>query len=225
MAFSGPRKKVGPQGPKGDTPDHEWSGTRLRFENPDGTWGDFTDLKGPKGKDGKQGERGPPGPPGANGRNGVGVPTGGTTGQVLTKASNGNYDTFWSTVSGGGGGIATQAPKLIVTFDTDSTTAVRDLVYVTGQDFVSTIPNNSGLIIPNGIFGVCITKPTVTEAEILFFGIVGGFSSLNIGLPVFVSPIGVPTQTLPNTGIVQQIGFAVSATEIFFNIMSPIGQV
>lgn len=35
---------------------------------------------------------------------GVGVPAGGTTGQSLTKASNTDYDTEWTTVSGGGGG-------------------------------------------------------------------------------------------------------------------------
>lgn len=39
---------------------------------------------------------------GANGTNGVGVPTGGTTGQVLKKKSNTNYDTEWANESGGG---------------------------------------------------------------------------------------------------------------------------
>jgi hypothetical protein len=219
MAFAGPRKKLGPQGPKGDSPDHQWLGTRLRFRNSDGSWGKYADLKG------KPGDRGLPGVPGTNGRAGKGVPAGGTTGQVLTKASNNSYDTIWTTVSGGGGGgVATQAPKLIVTFDTDTSTQVKDLVYVAGQSFVSKIPNNSSLIIPNGVFGVCITKPSATQAEILFLGIVGGFSSLTIGVPVFVSALGVPVQTIPTTGLIQQIGFAVSATEIFFNIMSPIGQ-
>lgn len=33
----------------------------------------------------------------------AGLPAGGTTGQVLQKASNGNYDTEWATASGGGG--------------------------------------------------------------------------------------------------------------------------
>ena len=43
-----------------------------------------------------------PGPPGQ------GVPIGGTTGQVLTKASNTNFDTKWAAPSGGGegGGIS-----------------------------------------------------------------------------------------------------------------------
>lgn len=34
---------------KGDIPDHYWSGTSLRFQKPDGSWGDFVDLKGEKG--------------------------------------------------------------------------------------------------------------------------------------------------------------------------------
>lgn len=43
---------TGEKGDKGDTgpmPKHDWSGTALRFENPDGTWGDRVDLKGEPG--------------------------------------------------------------------------------------------------------------------------------------------------------------------------------
>jgi len=36
----------GEQGETGAPPEHEWSGTSVRFKNPDGTWGDFVDLKG-----------------------------------------------------------------------------------------------------------------------------------------------------------------------------------
>lgn len=36
------------------------------------------------------------------------VPAGGTTGQVLTKASNADWDDTWTTISGGGGGIDIQ---------------------------------------------------------------------------------------------------------------------
>lgn len=42
--------------------------------------------------------QGPPGPPG------VGVPPGGATGQVLTKASGADYDTEWRNQTGGSGG-------------------------------------------------------------------------------------------------------------------------
>lgn len=34
----------------GPAPAHEWSGTRLRFENPDGTFGDAVNLRGPRGR-------------------------------------------------------------------------------------------------------------------------------------------------------------------------------
>lgn len=56
---------------------------------------------GPQGPAGPTGATGPAGPAGANGANGQGVPVGGTTGQVLSKASNTNYDTAWTTVATG----------------------------------------------------------------------------------------------------------------------------
>lgn len=36
----------GDKGDKGDMPAHQWDGTRLRFERPDGTWGEWVELKG-----------------------------------------------------------------------------------------------------------------------------------------------------------------------------------
>ena len=69
---------------------------------------------------GPPGPPGPQGPPGADGTvsfdeltpaqkeslRGEGVPAGGTTGQVLAKASNTDYDTEWVDQSGGGGGTS-----------------------------------------------------------------------------------------------------------------------
>ena len=55
----GPKGERGPQGPQGDPgppPLHEWRGTELRFELPDGSWGQFVNLQGPKGDRGKNGE-------------------------------------------------------------------------------------------------------------------------------------------------------------------------
>ena len=55
----GPKGDRGPQGPQGDPgppPLHEWRGTELRFELPDGSWGQFVNLQGPKGDRGKNGE-------------------------------------------------------------------------------------------------------------------------------------------------------------------------
>jgi hypothetical protein len=48
--------------------------------------------------------RGPAGPTGATGATGAGVPTGGTTGQVLTKTSATDYATAWQAPAGGTGG-------------------------------------------------------------------------------------------------------------------------
>jgi hypothetical protein len=58
---AGPTGPQGPQGlrgiqgetgAKGNPPTHEWDNTELRFENADGSWGDFVDLKGEKGDPG-----------------------------------------------------------------------------------------------------------------------------------------------------------------------------
>ena len=67
----------------------------------------------------------------------------------------GNLDYF----SAGGTATATQAPKLIATFDTDAGTDVGDLVIVNGASSVTKITSNTATEIPNGIFGVVTTKP------------------------------------------------------------------
>lgn len=54
-----------------------------------------TGPTGPTGATGPTGPTGPAGADGADGADGVGVPTGGTTGQLLAKNSNTNYDTEW----------------------------------------------------------------------------------------------------------------------------------
>lgn len=67
MIVLGPKNRVGPQGLQGEkgnpgkqgpAPEHEWNGTKIRFQNPDGSWGQFVDLKGPKGKAGEKGQDG-----------------------------------------------------------------------------------------------------------------------------------------------------------------------
>lgn len=46
---------------RGPAPAHQWKGTELRFENPDGSMGAYVDLKGPEGPQGPEGPEGPPG--------------------------------------------------------------------------------------------------------------------------------------------------------------------
>lgn len=50
-------------------PEHEWDGTKIRFQNADGTFGDYVDLRGTGGTDGKDGKDGKDGTNGNNGTN------------------------------------------------------------------------------------------------------------------------------------------------------------
>jgi hypothetical protein len=54
-------------------------------------------------------------PQGIKGDTGAGVATGGTTGQVLAKASNTNYDTTWASTTGTGNVVLDTRPTLTVT--------------------------------------------------------------------------------------------------------------
>lgn len=82
---------AGATGPKGDTGD---TGAASTVPGPQGPKGDTGDT-GPAGADGVDG---------ADGANGQGVPTGGTTGQILAKSSATNYATQWIDAPTGGGG-------------------------------------------------------------------------------------------------------------------------
>lgn len=61
----------------------------------------FDGATGQQGIQGIQGVKGDTGTAGANGTNGVGVPVGGTTGQVLSKIDGTDYNTQWVTSSSG----------------------------------------------------------------------------------------------------------------------------
>ena len=93
---AGPEGPQGPQGVPGPKGDPGNSGE----QGPKGDPG----PQGPQGDPGPQGEPGPQGDPGPKGDPGVGVPAGGTTGQVLTKSGDGDYETEWQDPQGGSGG-------------------------------------------------------------------------------------------------------------------------
>lgn len=96
VGFQGPPGDTGPQGlqgrqgPQGDPgpigpmPRHQWSGTRLRFEQRANDWGRFVDLKGDPGQAGETrifggggGGAGEPGAPGSRWHSGSGAPDAG----------------------------------------------------------------------------------------------------------------------------------------------------
>jgi hypothetical protein len=63
-----------------------------------GTLSGSVGVPGPQGPTGATGATGAQGPQGEPGTPGVGVPTGGSTGQYLVKASASSYDTTWQTL-------------------------------------------------------------------------------------------------------------------------------
>ena len=113
-------------------------------------WTSIGTLAGPQGP---AGATGPAGADGADGADGVGVITGGTTGQVLAKASNTDYDTEWTDQTGGGGtpgGADTQVqfndggafggdPGLTYDKTTDKLTVGGDLELENGGTFTTTL--------------------------------------------------------------------------------------
>ncbi len=57
---------TGLQGPPGPPPAHQWSGTSLRFQNPNSTWAPYVNLQGATGVTGAQGSPGTAGSPPAH---------------------------------------------------------------------------------------------------------------------------------------------------------------
>ena len=92
----GPKGDAGPQGPAGPRGDPGPQGGQgpAGMDGAPGPKGD-SGPQGPKGDKGDPGEQGPPGADGAQGEPGLGVPPGGTTGQILAKTGNADYDTHW----------------------------------------------------------------------------------------------------------------------------------
>jgi hypothetical protein len=90
---------------------------------------------------------------GPAGTNGTGVPTGGTTGQVLAKNSNTNFDTAWVTASGGGGSYIPDhfyrlpAGALAATFDRWE--PGNSLAFASGTLYLTAIILRAGQVLTN----------------------------------------------------------------------------
>jgi len=93
QGLQGLQGEAGPEGPQGPV------GADSTVPGPTGPQGEV----GPAGPQGETGATGATGPAGADGADGVGVPVGGTTGQILAKASATDYDTEWIAPPAGGG--------------------------------------------------------------------------------------------------------------------------
>lgn len=138
--------------------------------------GEATDLlgaakgeKGDTGETGATGATGDTGADGADGDDGVGVPAGGTTGQVLAKSSATDYDTEWVDQAGGSGGDMLSTllnSEVSVTGTTALTSSAFGKFHKISDDgsstqYTITLPDpsgNSGKFI--GIYGGASTELT-----------------------------------------------------------------
>ena len=118
------------------------------------------------GTEGPAGPQGPTGPQGPQGEVGEGVPIGGTSGQVLAKASATDYDTEWVDQSGGGGGLSPTIPAFTDVTDASLETLIESNTVVVSGDVDTVWPAvvrgdgtpemqvNAGTWGPSGIFRV-----------------------------------------------------------------------
>lgn len=143
------------KGDKGDIPKHEWQGTKLKFELPDGNWGKAVDLAG---------------------RDGIGRFLGGSTGvQTLTSTGNTvqitqNGTTFNLETSGGGGGITeiTSADGSLVVTQVGTVANVQVSEASPASTLLAQIRNETGATLTKGtvvyISGAAGNKATVSKA-------------------------------------------------------------
>lgn len=102
-------------------------------------------IPGPKGDPGAKGEQGPAG---QKGDPGEGIPTGGTSGQVLTKKSDADYDTEWTTMSSDGGvNVDAELKEYYTTAKKNIRTAIENKgVSITDTDSLNSYAEKIGQI-------------------------------------------------------------------------------
>ncbi len=190
-------------GAVGEAPEHEWSATLLRFRNPGGTWGDFTDLLGPTGPIGPTGLT-ITGPPGATGAAITGAAITGTaiTGSAITgSAITGPIGHTGAAITGSAitgaaiTGAAITGPLgptgLTITGPIGHTGAAITGAAITGAAITGSAitgpPGATGLTItgPRGATGAAITGVAITGAAITGAAITGppGTTGLTITGP------------------------------------------
>jgi len=127
--------------------------------------------------------------------------------------------------SGGGGGGS--GDSLISTpgeFSVSSGAALRNLVYALGGTTVGVADNSSISLAP--VMGVITGKPTSTTATIIFIGKVDGFSGMTPAAQQFLGSSGglIEVGSLPTSAgsVIQNVGFAISNSVLFFDPKPPI---
>lgn len=180
----GPQGPAGPQGPIGLTGATGPQG--LQGETgPQGPIG----LTGASGPQGLQGETGPQGPAGVPGANGQGVPTGGTTGQVLAKVDGTDYNTQWVTPSA----AASAYPNIELNIRNNISQSITSLGNGTSANQITFSGSSSNTTLTGGntwngnTFTVGATGAGWYQINAQIVGTTtDGVSSTNIGIPFYM---------------------------------------
>lgn len=187
QGIQGIQGEVGPAGPQGIQGEVGPAGP-AGPEGPQGIQGET----GPAGPQGEQGEPGPAGPAGADGvdgQDGEGVPAGGTTGQILAKNSNTDFDTEWIDAPTGGSfsGISvTQTTSTTVTGNGTSGTPLQVAAKISTTAGNALSVDANGLYVPTPATG--LTSVTSQDSTTIDFSGAG-----TVGSPLTASAIISPT--------------------------------
>ena len=130
--------------------------------------------------------------------------TGGTTGQVLAKASGTNYDVAWTTVSGGGAVDSVNGQTGVVVLTASDVGALAS-----STSYVSSFNGSSGAITYSAPVSSVNTK---TGAVTLTASDVGALSSSTTFVSSFNGSSGAVTYTAPVTSVNTQTGAVVIGT-------------
>lgn len=204
---TGPQGFVGPMGPEGPTgPEGPQGPTGATGAvGPTGATG-ATGAAGATGATGATGPTGPTGPAGADGADGAdgqGVPTGGTTGQVLAKNTGTDYDTSWVTPFTATPAALTRTNDTNVTLTLGGTPSTALL-----QATSITLGWTGTLAAARGGFGADVSAqsgvPLFATGTATFTGTTGSGNFVRATSPTLVTPaLGTPSSvTLTNgTGL------------------------
>lgn len=229
---AGERGEVGPQGPKGDTGAQGPQGPKgdrgeQGIQGPQGPKGDTGDTgprgpqgeQGPTGAKGDAGPQGPQGPkgdmgdPGPQGPAGVGVPSGGTAGQVLSKTEDG---TAWTDPPSGG-----VQPDWN---QNDPTAAdyIKNRTHYDEQTVIEWDGDTTGLVGANGVlYKVSDVIPAKSD-------VLGGTITLSNGSAITITPdmtgmtdgdsftIAEFALIIASAGVFSDKGFSFAETGIYF---------
>lgn len=204
----GPQGERGPQGPKGDT-------GATGPQGPKGDQGDqgIQGIQGPQGPKGDTGAKGETGPRGEQGPAGVGVPSGGTAGQVLSKTADG---TAWTDPPSGG-----VQPNWN---QNDPTAAdyVKNRTHYDEQTVIEWDGDTTGLVGANGVlYKVSDVIPAKSD-------VLGGTITLSNGSAITITPDMTGTTDgdsftiaefaliIASAGVFSDKGFSFTETGIYF---------